>query len=110
MKGKERLDLADDWAAGAMGIEDLIEEAKEGASDAIDSIAAVGAFLSLGEQACRQERREEFFQVQQVLLAEEPDPLAQGGEAGAKGGEERGFHKAQYYYCAYLTASLKCTP
>jgi len=34
------------------------------------------------------------------LLAEELDPLAQGGEAGAKGGEERSFHKAQYYYCA----------
>ena len=107
---KERLDLADDLAAGTVGIEDLIEEGKESAPQAIDAIPAVGAFLSLGEQARRQERSEEFFQVQQVLLAQGVDPLAQGGEAGAKGGEERSFHKTQYYYCAILTTSLKCIP
>ena len=47
VQSKERLDLAHDLAAGAIGIEDLIEEAKEGAPEAIDPITAVRAFLSL---------------------------------------------------------------
>jgi len=45
------LDLAYDFAAGAVGFENLIEEAKEGAAQAIDAIAAVGAFLALGKEA-----------------------------------------------------------
>ena len=109
LQANQRLDLADDLAAGTVWIEDLVEKAKEGAAEGIEALPAVRAFLSLGEQAHGQERSEEFFQVEQVLPAQEVDPFAQGGEAGAKGGEERSFHNAQYYYCAYLTASLKCT-
>jgi hypothetical protein len=89
---KEGLDLADNLAAGAVGIEDLIEKAKEGAAQGIDALTAVGTFLGLGEQVRGQERGEEFFQVQETLLAQGVDPFAQGGEAGAEGWEERSFH------------------
>ncbi len=51
MQAKERLDLADDFAAGTVGIEDLIEEGKESTAHAIDAIAAVRALVVLGKKA-----------------------------------------------------------
>ncbi len=47
VKGEESLDLAHNLAAGALGIEHLIEETKEGAPDAEDAFAAVGALIGL---------------------------------------------------------------
>jgi hypothetical protein len=47
VEGKECLDLPDDLAAGALGVQDLIEKAKEGASQGIDALAAVWALVSL---------------------------------------------------------------
>ena len=49
VEGKKRLDLTDDLAAGAIGIEDLIEKTKEGAAQAVDPITAVRAFVGLGQ-------------------------------------------------------------
>ena len=92
LEAKERLDLADDFTAGAVRIEDLIEKGEEGAAQALDAIAAVGAFLGLGKKARRQPGANELFQVGQALLAEVLDPFAQGGQAGAKRGEERSMH------------------
>jgi len=51
LEAKERLDLTDDFAAGAVRIEDLIEKGEEGAAQAIDAIAAIGPFLGLGKKA-----------------------------------------------------------
>jgi hypothetical protein len=51
MQSKERLDLADDLAARAVGVEHLIEEAEEGAPDGENPLPAVGALIGLGEQA-----------------------------------------------------------
>ena len=45
MEGEEGLDLADDFAAGGFGFEDLVEEAKEGAAHAEDALAARVAAL-----------------------------------------------------------------
>jgi hypothetical protein len=81
VEGKERLDLADDLAAGAIGIEDLIEEAKKGASDVIDSITAVGAFVGLGQKARGQEWTEELIEVEEALLAQDLNAVAQGSQA-----------------------------
>jgi hypothetical protein len=85
LQDEERLDLADDLAAGALGIEDLKEEAEKGAAEGIDALTAVGAFVRLGEQTRGQERSEERFQMEEVLLAQAMDAFAQGGEASAKG-------------------------
>jgi hypothetical protein len=89
LEAKERLDLADDFTAGAVRIEDLIEKGEEGAAQAIDALAAVGALLGLGKKARGQPGANELFQVGQALLAEVLEPFAQGGQAGAKRGEER---------------------
>src|SRR5262249_31381176 len=51
MQAKERLDLADDFAAGAVGIEDLVEEGKESTAHTIDAIPAVRALVVLGKKA-----------------------------------------------------------
>ena len=50
LQANQRLDLADDLAAGTVWIEDLVEKAKEGAAEGIEALPAVRAFLSLGEQ------------------------------------------------------------
>jgi len=83
VQSKERLDLAHDLAAGAIGIEDLIEKAKEGASEAIDPITAVGAFVSLGQQPRGQEGAEESFQMEKAMLAQAVDAPAQSSQARA---------------------------
>jgi len=83
VEGKERLDLADDLAAGAIGIEDLIEKAKEGAPEAIDAVPAVGAFVGLGQQSRGQEGAQESFQMEQALLAQAVDAPAQSSQPGA---------------------------
>jgi len=51
VEAKEGLDLTDDFATRAVGIEDLIEEAKESTADAIDAIPAIGTLVVLGKKA-----------------------------------------------------------
>jgi chloramphenicol 3-O-phosphotransferase len=97
MEGEERLNLANNLAAGAVGFEYLIEEAKEGAPHAIDALAAVGAFVGLGEQARRQQWVEQLFEVGEALLAEVSDPMPQVGQPGAERGKERCVHRGGIY-------------
>jgi len=106
MEGKERLDLANNFAARAVGVEDLIEKAKEGAPDAIDPIAAVGTLIGLGKQARGQEGSQKQFQVAEALLAQMMDPAAQWGQAGTKGGEDGSMH-VQYLYWTWLDTQAK---
>ena len=58
-QSEERLDLAHDFAAGASGIEHLVEKAKEGAAERVNLLAAVRAFLGLGQEPSGQERAKE---------------------------------------------------
>jgi hypothetical protein len=96
-KAKEGLDLAHDFATGAMGVKDLIEKAEESPAHIVDAVAAVGALVRLGEQVRRQTGREEGFQAKEALLAEALDALAQGAEPGAPGEKEGGFHRPYIY-------------
>jgi len=48
VEGKECLDLPDDLAAGASGIEHLVEEPEEGAPDREDALPAIGSLVGLG--------------------------------------------------------------
>ena len=106
LQGQERPDLANDLAAGAVGIEDLPEKAPEGAAQRIDALAAVVTLLGLGQQPGRQQGSEELFQVEEVLAAQAVDPLAQGGQAGAPSGEKRRVHD-KYIYLSHLDVQLK---
>ncbi len=106
MEGKERLDLADDLAARAIGIEDLIEKAKEGAPQAIDPIAAVGPFVGLGQQPRGQERAEELIKMDEALLAEGWDARAQGGQALTQLRKEGSVHN-KYIYLLIVDSQLK---
>ena len=74
--------LADDFPAGAVRVEDLGQEPEEGAPDRIDSVPAVGAFLGLGEQARRQPWVEEPVQLEQALLAERGGRAVPEGRSG----------------------------
>ena len=47
VQGEEGLNLANNLAAGAVGLEHLVEEAKESAAHAKDALAAVGPFVGL---------------------------------------------------------------
>jgi len=66
---KEGLDLPDDLAAGAVGIEDLVEKTPEGAPEGVDAVAAVGALVGLRQQPGGDELAKEEFEVQEALLA-----------------------------------------
>ena len=47
VEDEEGLNLADNFAAGAVGVEHLIEESEAGAAHAVDALAAVGTCISL---------------------------------------------------------------
>lgn len=106
VEAKEGLDLPDDFAAGAAGIEDLREKAPEGAADRIDALATIGALVGLGQEPSRDELAKELFEVQQAVLAEVLDALAEGGQAGAPGREERCLHD-KYIYLSMLDVQFK---
>jgi hypothetical protein len=97
VKGKESLDLTDDPATRAVWFEDLIQETKESATQAIDALPTIGAIIGLGKQAGRQQGSEERFQVTEALLTEVSDPAAQGGQAGTEGGKEGRVHDKYIY-------------
>jgi len=82
------------------------DEAKEGAADVIDAVAAVESLVSLGEQTRGQERGQEEFQVAEALLAKLIEPAAQGSQAGAPG-REKGVCITSIYTCLGLTARVK---
>jgi hypothetical protein len=84
--------VADDLAAGAAGMEDLIEEAPEGAAAREDPLAAGGALLGRGEEAGGQELAEPAFELKETVLAHRLAAAATGREAGAEPGEEGGVH------------------
>jgi hypothetical protein len=92
VEGKEGLDLTDDLATGTVGIKDLIKEAKEGATQAIDAVAAVGALIGLREQARREQRAEQQFQMTEALLAPVLNAAAQGGQKRTESWEVRSMH------------------
>jgi hypothetical protein len=95
------LDLPYDLAAGATGVEDLVEEPKESASDAKDSFPAVGSLIGLRQQSRGQEALKEPIQVQEVLLTEWGDPLAQGSQAVTPEWEEGCVHVDSIHTCQY---------
>jgi len=92
IEGQARLDVADHLAAGAVGIKDLIEEGKDGLTQAEDALAAVGVFVGGGEQARGQDRGQQQFQLAEAVLAEVPKATTEVGEALAKGWKERSVH------------------
>jgi hypothetical protein len=92
VQGKKRLDLPDDLTAGAIGVEDLVEEPKESASDAKDSFSAVGSLIGLCQQSRWQEAVKELVQLGEALLAQLEDALAHGSQAGSPEREERSMH------------------
>jgi len=80
---KERLDLANDLAAGGLGFEELPEEALERQPQGENALAAVRSLLFGGKQRSGQ-------QVAQVLLGLGQGGLANGlGGAPAQGGQPR---------------------
>src|SRR6266571_2101742 len=97
MECEERLDLADDFAARTVRFERLVEEAKEGAPHAVDTLATVGALISLCEQAWRQERSQDRFQVAEAVLTESLDAVAKGGQVRTKGRKVRCVHNKYVY-------------
>jgi len=110
LEGKERLDLVDDLATGAARIEHLIEKAKEGAADGVNPLAAVGAFVGLGQDPWRQQRAEELIEVGEALLAQVLDARPQGGQPGAKGREERSVHLHSIITVPPLDTQVKMAP
>ncbi|HEV2208115.1 MAG TPA: hypothetical protein VG167_05030 [Verrucomicrobiae bacterium] len=99
VEGKERLDLTDHLAARAVGVEHLIEEAKEGAPNAENAFSAVGALLSLRQQGWGQERAEELVQMKEALLAQANDAPAHGAEPVSPVGEEGCMHCTVLLLC-----------
>jgi hypothetical protein len=99
VQGKKRLDLPDDLAAGAIGIEHLVEKSKEGAPDAENALSAVKALVGLRQQSGRQEPAEEPIQVKEVLLAQVGDAPAHRTEAGPPFGKEGCVHSTVLLLC-----------
>ena len=97
MEAKERLDLADNFTAGAAGVEHLIKEAKESAPKGIDPLPAIRAFISLSQQSRWQQRTQEQLQVAEALLAQVLDPATEGSQAGPQERKERCMHDKYIY-------------
>jgi hypothetical protein len=89
-----------------LGIEHLIQEAKERAAHRVKAFAAVGSFVGLGQKSRRQERVQQPIQLHEALLAEVVDAPAEVGEAGAPSGEEGRVHDKYIYLSQRLTSSL----
>jgi len=98
MQSAQSQDLADNFPAGAFGFEHLKEESKEGAAHRINSFAAVGALVGLGEKSRRQERAKQQIQLREAVLLEVLELAAEVGEAAAPGRKEWGVGHVQYVY------------
>ena len=101
--------MPDRFAAGRAGIEGLVEKGPEGAAEGEHALTAVGPVISLSQEAGGDEAAEEPLEVQEALLAELVDARAQGGQAGAEGGEEGGVHD-KYIYLSTLDVQPKISP
>ncbi len=107
MQGAQGQDLADDLPAGAIGLEHLKQEAKERAAHGINAFAAVGPLVGLGQESGRQERSKQQVQLEQAVLADLPDALAEAGEAGAPGGKQWSAGMTSIYTCQWLDVNVK---
>ena len=91
----QRLHLADDFAAGGVALEHLPEETLAGQAQGVETLAAVGALVGAGKEVAGKEIGQMPGQLLQRGLTEVTGgALAQGGEPGAEGGEERCGHRA----------------
>jgi hypothetical protein len=86
---EQSLNLSDDLAARAGGIEHLVEETPKGATHRIDAIAAIGTLVALGQQPGRDQFCEEQFEVSEALLADVLHAAAEGSQARAPRRKER---------------------
>lgn len=73
-------------------------------------LAAVRAFLALGEQAAREKAAKKKVQVQEALLAELANALPHGAKAGTPRGKERRVRHRQVYILVQLDMKLKIQP
>jgi len=78
-QGEERLNPPHALAARAIRIGHLVEKAKERAPHRVNLLAAVGAFVPLGQPPGGQERAEELVKVNDALPAEGLDAPAREG-------------------------------
>jgi len=105
---KQGLDLADHLPARAIGIQHLVEKAEERPADAENPVPAVVPLVGLGQKLRGQQRAKELIPVEETLLVEVLDALAEGGQARPPGGEERRAHD-KYIYLSWLDGKLKIT-
>src|SRR5215468_10696925 len=110
MQTKERLDLANHFAAGGIGLEDLIKETKEGPAHAENALPAVGPLIGLRQQAGGQEGIEQQLQVTEALLAKWLKAAAQRSQAGTPNGEKRRMQVTSIYTCQQLDHTLTMAP
>jgi hypothetical protein len=98
------LELADDFAAGAFGVEHLPEERPEGALLGVGAIAAILLGGSFWEEAGGQAGVEAVLQLSQGASLESFDGVSQAGAAGGQAGSpdrEEGsvvIHNGRYIY------------
>ena len=95
VQNKKGLDLPDYLAARAIGLEHLVEKAKESAANGEDTFSAIGSFVGLGQQSRRQEPAENLVQLHEALLAELAETSAQGARRRRQAGK-KGVFMAQY--------------
>ena len=108
VEAEEGLDLADDLAAGGLGLEHLPDEALEGQAQAENPVAAVGTLLLGAEQRSGQEVAEMVLELGEGGLADGlGGAAAEGGQAGAPGREIRSVHVRYIYWtCLGLSSTI----
>jgi len=106
LESEQGLDLADNLATGALGLKNLVEEAKESAAQSVDPLPAVRSLLALGQKPRGKEGAQKQIEVVKALLAQMLDLSAQGGQPGAQGWEKRSVHIGTVLLLCHLTSSL----
>ncbi|PYI81020.1 MAG: hypothetical protein DME26_20610 [Verrucomicrobia bacterium] len=101
VQDEQRLELADDLAAGGLGVKALPEQTPEGAPLGVEAVAAVGFFGRFGEQRLGQPSPETLFELAERAGAHLAKGLGGAGTHGrqhsAQGREKRRVH-VQYLY------------
>jgi hypothetical protein len=106
VESRQSLNLANDFAAGGIGLEHLIKEAKEGAPQAKDALTTVGALVGLAQQVLGQQGSYKQLEMRETLVAKVLDAPAQSSQAGTEGWKERRMHD-KYVYLLRLDAEPK---
>jgi hypothetical protein len=89
-----RLHLTDDFTAGGLAIKHLPEKALTGEAQRIDALTAVESLVGRGEQVNWDKVGQVPGELGEGGLAEFLHrAAAEGGEAGAEGGEDRCGHR-----------------